>query len=291
VIGAGVIGCEYACTFAAFGIRVILVDSHRDLLPFLDVELSEHLRREMINRGIQILFEQEVESVARVGENALRVKLSGEDSFDVHSVLFSAGREANTAELGLDACGVSTDERDRIPINSHYQTSVETIYAAGDVIGFPALASSSMDQGRIAACHMFGVDTQNHLSKSIPYGIYTIPTVSTVGETEQTCLKKGIEYETGRAMYAENVRGQIVGDEAGMVKLIFCPKKLTLLGAHIIGERSTEIIHVASTVLAFNGTIDYFIQAVFNHPTVTEMYKYAAHNGLEKLSETKEGSN
>lgn len=284
VVGGGVIGCEYATMFAAMGIRVILVDGRPRLLEFIDGELSERLRQHMHKLGIQVLLESSAAHVGRKSPQALTVTLADGENFEVENVLYAAGRQANTAKLNLAAVGILADKRGKLSVNEHYQTSVPHIYAAGDVIGFPALASTSMEQGRIAMCHAFGLTYKQALAHEIPYGIYTVPAISLVGETEETCKQKGLAYTVGRASYADNARAQIVGDEEGLVKLIFAPENLKLLGAHIIGERATELIHIASAVMHYGGSIDFFIQAVFNHPTLSEVFKYAAYDGLGRLT-------
>ncbi len=282
-IGAGVIGCEYATFIAAMGIRVVLINSGDTLLPFLDSELSERLLEEMGQENIQVLSNERVQSVTRVNASALRVVLTSGADFEVQSVLFAAGRRPATGDLGLAETGVELDAKGYVKVDENYCTSVPGIYAIGDVIGFPALASTAMDQGRRAACHAFGFDFRNKVERLLPLGIYTVPSISTVGETEQSARDKGIPCAVGRASYGNNPRSQIIGDEHGFIKLVFCPDSFRLLGVHIIGERSTELIHLGAAVIQFGGAIDYFIQSVFNHPTLSEIYKYAAYDGLRSL--------
>ncbi|MCG3172907.1 MAG: putative soluble pyridine nucleotide transhydrogenase [Myxococcota bacterium] len=283
IIGAGVIGCEYATIFAALGARVILVDGREQMLPFLDRELSQKLHEQMMRLGIQVLFRESVTGVERM-DGVLRVRLKSGDDFDVAAVLNTSGRNGNIAKLALDKAGVQTGERGRVVVNDHFQTSVPHIYAAGDVVGFPALASVSMEQGRVAMCHAFGIKYKDRVSNLLPMGVYTIPEVSAVGETEESCQEKGIPHEVGRAGYAGNARGQIIGDEDGFVKLVFHRENLRLLGVHVIGEKASELVHIGQAVMSFNGQIDYFIQTVFNYPTLSELYKYAAYDGLGRLS-------
>lgn len=287
-IGAGVIGCEYATFIAAMGIRVVLINSGETLLPFLDSELSEHLAAEMSQENIQVLSNERVKSVTRVSATALRVVLGSGVDFEVQSVLFAAGRRPATEDLGLVEAGVTLDAKGFVSVDENYRTNVPGIYAIGDAIGFPALASTAMDQGRRAACHAFGFEFRNPVDRQLPFGIYTVPSISMVGETEQSAIGKGIDYAVGRASYANNPRSQIIGDEHGFLKLVFCRKSLKLLGVHIIGERSTELIHLGAAVIQFGGAIDYFIQSVFNHPTLSEIYKYAAYDGLRALPKSEQ---
>jgi NAD(P) transhydrogenase len=202
----------------------------------------------------------------------------------VDKVLYSAGRAGNTTQLHLEQAGISPDSRGRILVDEHFQTSVPHIYAAGDVVGFPALASVSMEQGRVAVCHAFGFSYKTHVSPITPYGIYTIPEASMVGATENDLKKTGTPYEVGRARYAGNARGQIIGDTDGLLKLVFEVPTKRLLGVHIIGERATELVHIGQMVMEFGGTIDTFIDCVFNFPTLSEIYKYAAYDGLGRLA-------
>lgn len=283
IIGAGVIGCEYATVFAAMGLRTILLDGRADLLPFIDRELSSMLHEQMMALGLQTLLREEVASITRVGPDSLRLTLVSGEDFDVEAVLFAGGRESNTGELGLENIGLEPGPRGKINVDADFRTHVPNVFAAGDVIGFPALASTSMEQGRVAVCRAFGIGYKERVSSVLPYGIYTIPEISTVGESEQDCQKKGIAYAVGRGLYSGNARGQILGDEEGLIKLVFCPTTLKLLGVHIIGARATEMIHLGQAVLQFGGTIDYFIQTVFNYPTLSEAYKYAAYDGLGRV--------
>lgn len=283
VIGAGVIGCEYATFLGAMGIRVVLINSGELLLPFLDNELSERLFEEMAGGGIEMLTEERVVSVTRIADTTLKVILESGADFEVQSILFAAGRRPATGRMGLEETGIELDGKGYIVVDDNFQTALPGVYAIGDAIGFPALASTSMDQGRTAACHAFGFEFRNKANKQLPFGIYTVPSISMVGETEQTCIDKGIDYAVGRASYSNNPRSQIIGDEHGFMKLVFRPKDFRLLGVHIIGERSTELIHLGACVIQFGGAIDYFIQSVFNHPTLSEIYKYAAYDGLRSL--------
>jgi NAD(P) transhydrogenase len=210
--------------------------------------------------------------------------LSSGKTVEAETALFAAGRRGGVEGLGLEEAGLGINQRGNIDVNDHYQTHVKHIYAAGDVIGFPSLASTSMEQGRVAMCHAFGFPYKQRLASQLPMGIYTIPEISAVGETEESCREKKIDYEVGRAKYANNARGQIVGDFTGMLKLIFRRDNKQLLGVQILGENATELIHLGMSVLEAGGKIDTFIELVFNYPTLSEMYKYAAYDGLGNLA-------
>ncbi len=283
VVGAGVIGCEYATIFAALGIRVILVDGRDRLLSFLDAEMSERLRMQMEFLGVQVRLRDGVGRVTpQPGVVALELR-SGE-TLDVDAVLFAAGRFGNTTGLGLETVGIPVNDRGLIAVNAHYQTVVPHVYAAGDVIGFPALAATSMEQARVAMCHAFDLKYKTRVAPIFPLAVYTIPEVAMVGETEESCREKGIDACVGRAAYRTNARGQIIGDLAGQLKLVFRYPDKTLLGVHVLGESASELVHVGLMVLLHGGTIDAFINAVFNYPTLGDAYKYAAYDGLGNLA-------
>jgi NAD(P) transhydrogenase len=212
------------------------------------------------------------------------VTLKDNTSFIVDKVLYAAGRSSNSADLNLPAAGVKTGNRGLIVVNDKYQTSTENIYAAGDVIGFPALASTSMEQARVAMVHAFDLKYKTRVAANLPYGIYTIPELSTIGLTEEACAEKGIRCEVGRAFYRSNARGQIIGDTKGLIKLVFNVDDLRLLGVHIVGENASELLHIGMMVMQFDGTINAFIESVFNFPTLSEAYKYAAYDGLGNLA-------
>jgi NAD(P) transhydrogenase len=284
VIGAGVIGIEYASIFAALGVRVTVIDMRPGLLDFVDDEvigaLVYHLRQQRVT--------------IRLGEKVDKIELdAGEDSVITHlgsgkrvatqKALFSIGRTGATAELNLDAAGLKADSRGRLPVNVNYQTEAPHIYAVGDVIGFPSLASTSMEQGRLASAHAFGIATTS-IPELFPYGIYSIPEISMVGKTEEELTKAGIPYEIGKALYKEISRGQIIGDQIGMLKLLFGLEDRKLLGVHIIGEGASELVHIGQAVLAFGGAIDYFVNTVFNYPTLAEAYKVAALDGINRMN-------
>jgi len=289
VVGAGVIGCEYACMFAALGVEVTLIDGRVELLSHIDQEVSDVLLRQMRNRlKIQMNLGVDVEEVhlnqtLSSEPSCVHVGLKNGRQLDVEKVLYCAGRQSNTEALKLETVGVVTGKRGIIEVNESYQTNVPHIYAAGDVIGFPALASTSMEQGRIAATHAFDMENQTRLASVFPYCIWTIPEVAVFGSTEEECLQKGIDYEVGRAYYRNNSRGQIVGDTGGLLKIIFAPDTRQILGVHIVGESAAELVHVGLMVMQLGGSIDQFIDTVFNYPTLGEMYKYAAYDGLGRL--------
>ena len=283
VVGGGVIGCEYASIFTALGVAVTLVDGRDRLLPFLDAEISERLRDHLAGLGLNLVLEERPKSTARAARGVQMTLASGK-VLEAETALFAAGRRGAMDGLGLERAGLGINPRGNIDVNEHYQTGVAHIYAAGDVIGFPALASTSMEQGRVAMCHAFGFPYKQRLASQLPMGIYTIPEISAVGESEESCKEKKISYEVGRAKYANNARGQIIGDTTGMLKLVFRPQDRKLLGVHIIGESATELIHLGMSVLESAGTIDAFIELVFNFPTLSEMYKYAAYDGLGNLA-------
>jgi NAD(P) transhydrogenase len=283
VIGGGVIGCEYASIFTALGVEVTLVDGRERLLPFLDGEISDRLRDRLATFGMRFLFNERPAKV----ENSLdsvRLCMKSGRTLETEAALFAAGRRAAVDGLATEKAGIALNDRGHLPVDENYRTSVPHIYAAGDVIGFPALASTSMEQGRVAVCHAFGFNYKQRVASMLPMGIYTIPEISAAGETEESCKEKKIDYCVGRALYANNARGHIVGDTNGILKLIFARVDRRLLGVSVIGENATELIHVGLMVLDAGKSIDEFIQQVFNYPTLSEMYKYAAYDGLGNLS-------
>ena len=282
VIGAGVIGCEYATIFAALGIKVTVVDGRDRLLPFLDAEVSDRLRLQMQLLGIDLRLQDGVTHIDP-RSNAVCLQCQNSPPLEVDSVLFAAGRLGNTAGLGLERIGIPVGDRGHLTVNQHYQTAIPHIYAAGDVIGFPALAAISMEQARVAMCHAFDLKYKTRVAPIFPLAIYTIPEISMVGETEEGCRERGIDYCVGHAFYRHNARGQIIGDLAGQLKLIFRAEDKGLLGVHIIGEAAAELIHVGLMVMQAGGTIDTFIHSVFNYPTLGDAYKYAAYDGLGNL--------
>lgn len=288
VVGAGVIGCEYACMFAALGIEVTLIDGRTELLGHIDREIVDVLLRQMHNRlRINLQLGSEVENID-CSPDGVRLKLSNGRTITAEKALFAAGRQSNTDSLHLQEAGVATGKRGIIEVNQNYQTCVPHIYAAGDVIGFPALASTSMEQARTAMIHAFEPRSKNKLASLVPYGIWTIPELSMIGKTEEDCLEEGLDYEVGRAHYRNNARGQIIGDTAGMLKIVFSPDTRKLLGIHIVGDDAAELIHVGMMTMLLGGTIDAFQQAVFNYPTLGDTYKTAAYDGLGRLARRKQ---
>ena len=283
VIGGGVIGCEYGSIFMALGVKVTLVDGRDKLLPFLDSEISDRLRDRLKELGMDFWFNERPVKVENSASGATLHMKSGK-KLETEAALFAAGRRAAVDGLALEKAGLALNDRGYIPVDENYRTSVTNIYAAGDVIGFPALASTSMEQGRVAVCHAFGFQYKQRVASMLPMGIYTIPEISSAGETEDSCKEKKIEYCVGRARYENNARGHITGDTAGLLKIVFSPADKKLLGVSIIGENATELIHIGMMALDNGLTINEFIEQVFNYPTLSEMYKYAAYDGLGNLA-------
>jgi len=287
VVGAGVIGCEYASIFATLGIRVTLVDCQPRLLPFVDKEIVEALDYHLRKMRMTLWLGENVTAIEHAENGSarhVRIRLASGKQVAAEKALYCIARTGATAGLNLPAAGLQPDERGRLKVNSNYQTEVAHIYAAGDVIGFPSLASTSMEQGRLAACHAFGIEDQSAPSL-FPYGIYTVPEISYVGRNEEELTRQNVPYEVGKATYGEIARGQIIGDDIGMLKLLFHRDSRELLGVHIIGENASELVHIGQAVLTFGGKIDYFIRNVFNYPTLAEGYKNAAFDGINRLAE------
>jgi len=286
VVGAGVIGCEYASIFAALGVKVTIVDKRPELLSFVDEEIGDTLVYHLRENRVTLRLREEVAGIDMdEGGEHVRLQLASGKQVVTEKVLYSIGRTGSTQGLCLENAGLSADDRGRIRVDSHYRTTCPDIYAVGDVIGFPSLASTSMEQGRIAACHAFGIEAQT-CPDLFPYGIYTIPEISMVGKTENDLTAANIPYETGKARYRETARGQIIGDQQGLLKLIFHLETRELLGVHIIGEGASELIHIGQAVLSYGGEVDYFIRTVFNYPTLAECYKTAAFDGLNRIGVT-----
>jgi NAD(P) transhydrogenase len=283
ILGAGVIGCEYACMFAALGVKVVLVDARDSLLSFLDSEMVDNLVESMRRMGVTLHFGLRWSEVKREGDTVV-ARFQGGEVIVSEQLLFAAGREGRTQELGLEALGIATDKRGYVTVNEAYQTNVSSVLAVGDAIGFPALASTSMEQGRVAACRAFGFAYKQSVASLLPYGIYTIPEVSALGETEQSCRDKNIQCAVGRARYSDNARGKIAGDTEGLLKLVVERETRKLLGVHVIGERATELVHIGQSVIHLGGTVDIFIEMVFNFPSLAEAYKYAAYDCLADLN-------
>ena len=283
VVGAGVIGIEYATMFAALGVRVTVVDKRPTLLPFLDHEISAALTYVVQQSNVTMRLGEEVAEIDVISgvSKPVEVRLKSGKVLHAEAALYSIGRVGATERLQLGNAGVQADDRNRIPVNEHFQSNVEHVYAVGDVIGFPSLASTSYEQGRAAARHAFGLRNDHEGGIGLfPYGIYTVPEISTIGKSEDELTAAGIAYEIGKANYREISRGQIIGDRTGLLKIIFSPESRQLLGVHIMGEGASELIHIGQVLMAHNGKIDYFADAVFNFPTLAECYKTAALDGL-----------
>jgi NAD(P) transhydrogenase len=283
VIGGGVIGCEYAGTFAALGARVTLVNAKERLLMQLDADLSDALRQEMTRRlGVQVMLDTGVSGVL-VENDVATVSLTDGRTVDADCVLYCAGREGNVAGLGLEAAGVRTNPRGFVQVDAHFRTHNPRIFAAGDVIGFPALASTAMEQARVAMCHAFDLKYKTAISNVLPYGVWSVPEVATVGLGEDDARGQGINVEIGKAWFRDNPRGQIIGDTEGFVKLVFRVSDQRIIGASVVGEGACELIHIPAAVIQLQGSLDYFIQCVFNYPTLSDAFKYAAYDGLQRL--------
>ena len=285
VVGAGVIGCEYASIFAALGVRVTLIDKRDRLMPFVDKEIVDEFCHHLRENRATLRLNESVEKLEIVEDEhgpRVRIHLDSGKTIIAEKALYSVGRTGAASKLNLAEAGLEPDNRGRLKVDEHYRTQVPDIYAVGDMIGFPALASTSMEQGRLAACHAFGVRAQS-VPERFPYGIYAVPEISTVGKNEEELTEAGIPYEVGKARYKEIARGQILGDVTGLLKLIFHGETRQLLGVHIIGEGASELVHIGQAVLSFGGKIDYFINTVFNYPTLAECYKVAAFDGINRL--------
>lgn len=292
VVGAGVIGTEYASIFAALGVQVTLIEPKERVLPFVDSEMIQRLQEKLKTLGVTFALGNKMTAIER-HENHVKLTLDKKSELDFDIALIASGRQSNVQALGLEAIGVELGNRGLVIVNEKYQTSVPNIYAAGDVIGFPALASASMEQARVAMVHAFDLEYKEEMSRILPLAVYAIPEISMVGLTEDECKAKRIPHLIGRSYYENNPRGQIIGDMSGMIKLVFSPEDKKLLGAHIIGEQASELIHIAAHVMLANGTLDAFISAVYNYPTLADLYKYAAYDGLgnwEKWLASKHGS-
>ena len=298
VVGGGVIGTEYACMLATLGVRVTLIEGRNEVLGFLDKEITGAFQYFMRQRGITLRLGEKVESISEIdapesgngadsnGDGKLVMAcLESGKCLKSETLLYAIGRQGVCGALGLDSVGIEFDDRERLHVNDNYQTNVEHVYAAGDVIGFPALASTSMEQGRRAVCHAFGsAGGVNYNTELFPFGIYAVPEISMVGKTEEQLTGEGVPYEVGVAQYREVARCQLLGDEQGMMKLIIHQDTHEILGVHVIGTGATELIHIGQAVMALGGKAEFFIDNVFNWPTLAECYKVAAYNGLNKLN-------
>lgn len=291
VVGGGVIGTEYASMLAPLGVKVTLIEGRTRLLDFIDSEIAEALQYHLRQAGVTLRMGEKVVSIRKVepppgarttNQVMAEATLESGKTLRADCLLYCIGRQGATDGLNLAAAGLSADDRGRIKVSAAGQTAVPHIYAAGDVVGFPALASTSMEQGRQAACHMFGIPCDS-VQELLPYGIYSIPEISMVGWTEERLTKEGIPYEAGVANYREIARGQLLGDEIGMLKLLIHQESHAILGVHVIGTGATELVHIGQAAIAFKATVEYFVNTVFNYPTLAECYKVAALNGLNKL--------
>ncbi|MDD7931540.1 Si-specific NAD(P)(+) transhydrogenase [Actinomycetospora straminea] len=281
VVGAGVIGIEYASMFAALGTRVTVVERRPTMLDFCDAEVVESLKFHLRDLAVTFRFGEEVSGVS-VSERGTVTTLASGKKIPAETVMYSAGRQGVTDQLDVERAGLETDARGRIKVDDHFRTAVPHIYAVGDVIGFPALAATSMEQGRQAAYHAFD-EPAHSMAEVSPYGIYTIPEVSYCGATEAELTEKAIPYEVGISRYRELARGQIVGDDYGMLKLLVSPEDHALLGVHVFGTSATELVHIGQAIMGCGGTVDYLVDAVLNYPTLSEAYKVAALDATNKI--------
>jgi NAD(P) transhydrogenase len=283
VVGGGVIGVEYACMFATLGVRVTIVEKRPRLLEFADTEMVEALTYNMRDRRVTMRLNEEVESVEELADGRVAAMLVSNKRVMGDALLYAVGRQGNVDGLNLAAAGVTADERGRIHVDADYRTAQPHIFAVGDVIGFPSLASVSMEQGRIAAANAFNIKIRSDPA-TYPYGIYTIPQISFIGKTEEQLTQEDVPYEVGVAYYREIARGQISGHTEGRLKLLFHRETLELLGVHIYGEEAAELLHIGQAVFSLKGKVTYFVNTVFNYPTLAECYKAAAFNGLNRLN-------
>lgn len=281
VLGGGIIGSEYASFFAALGTAVTVVDKRDHMLPLLDAEIGMHLQKSLATLGLKMVGGKEPTKIERA-ENHARLHFQDGSRLEAEMLLYALGREANVKQLQIENAGIKVDVKGYIPVNALFQTVIPHIYAAGDVIGGPSLASTSMEQGRLAARHAFGART-HHFPTFYPIGIYTIPEISSCGYTEEQLKELGFRYEVGRAYYYEIARNQMVGNDPGFFKILFHIDTLEILGIHIIGRAATEVIHIGQVAMSFNARVDYFIDQVFNYPTYAEGYRIAALNGFNKI--------
>lgn len=282
IVGGGVVGTEYASILGALGVPVTLIDKRPRLLEFVDAQIIQALQEQMKEIGVTLYHDEEVVEIKKDRNNRIDIRLKYSKPIEAGTLMYAIGRVGATQGLNLEAVGLTPDARGRLTVNEHFQTAVPHIYAAGDVIGFPALASTSMQQGRHASCHAFGCPDRTDTAL-LPYGIYSIPEISMVGKTEEELCESEVPIGVGIARYREIARGQLIGDETGMLKLLFSSHTHELLGVHAIGEGATELIHIGQAVMAYRGRIDYFIDTVFNYPTLAECYKVAALDGVNRL--------
>lgn len=291
VIGAGVIGIEYATIFSALDVQVTVIEPRDRMLEFIDKEIVDDFTYQLRDRNMKLIFGQKADTVSKEDNGKCLVTISNGRSFKADMVLYAAGRIGAVDNLNLGACGLEADSRGRLTVNSEtFQTTTNNIYAAGDIIGFPSLASTSMEQGRIAARHAVGASASEP-PQFFPYGIYAVPEISTCGLTEEEAQQRGIPYECGIAHFRETSRGHIMGLDSGLLKLIFSQKTRRLLGVHIVGEGATELVHIGQAVLNLKGTVEYFVENTFNYPTLAEAYKIAGLDAWNRMGELKEDRN
>jgi NAD(P) transhydrogenase len=284
VVGGGVIGVEYTCMFSALGVRVTLIERRPKLLEFADQEIVEALSYHLRDSRVTMRLNEEVESVEEMPDGTVVANLESKKKVSGDALLYAVGRQGNVDELNLKNAGIESDGRGRIMVDKDFRTKTPNIFAVGDVVGFPSLASVSMEQGRVAAARAFDDMSVVTNPSFYPYGIYTIPEISFIGKTEEQLTEEDAPYEVGVAYYREIARGQIRGDTTGRLKLIFHRETHSLLGVHIIGEGASELVHIGQAVMSLGGKLEYFVDTVFNYPTLAECYKAAAFNGLNRLS-------
>lgn len=286
IVGAGVIGCEYSTIFSTTGTKVHLVNNRDKILPFLDQEIRDELVEMMRESGVSILFNTSIKKIVvpESDDEMIQVELENGDHFETDMFLYAAGRSGQIKDLKCENAGLETGKRETLLVDSTYKTNIDHIYAVGDVIGFPALASTSADQGRVAVAHIFKTKDLDHLPKYFPYGIYTIPEVSSVGINEDEAKEKGISYCIGRSRYTDLARGKIMGAKGGMLKMVFDRDSLKIIGVHIIGHAATEIVHFGLLLVEDGKTLYDVISTVFNYPTLHDLYKYAAYDGLSTIT-------
>jgi NAD(P) transhydrogenase len=282
IVGGGIIGAEYACTFAALGIDVTLIDGRTVLFPFVDADVRQILETQMRALGVELIQEDRV-TECKATDDGVTMRLESGRRYAGDAVLVAAGRRGKTDSLRLENAGIAASEKGTIPVNEHFQTQVPHIYAAGDVVGFPALASTSMEQARLAVVHAFDLKYKKSVGPVLPMGIFTIPEIGIAGQTEEILKSSGADYVVGRAYYAQNARGKIIGDSEGMLKLIFRPDDMRLVGVSVIGEGATELVHVGLMALMTEATSEVFIETCFNYPTLGQLYKYATYDALGEV--------
>lgn len=289
IVGGGIIGAEYACTFAALGIDVTLIDGRTVLFPFVDDDVRQILERQMRALGVELIQEDRVTECTAT-DDGVSMRLASGRKYGGDAVLVAAGRRGKTATLMLANAGLTATEKGTIPVNEFFQTAVPHIYAAGDVVGFPALASTSMEQARLAVVHAFDLKYKESVGPVLPMGIFTIPEIGIAGQTEAALEEAGTDYVVGRAYYSQNARGRIIGDSEGMLKLIFRPDDMGLIGVSVIGEAATEVVHVGLMALMMEATSEVFIEMCFNYPTLGQLYKYATYDAMGALQRRGRGS-